>query len=242
MTDPSTEAIPETPDAPSLLAHIELKVSEFETWAKNALAHATEHTHAAPLGRLLGTLTQTAKEIETLKSTGVMFALQQPLETWLENALGSAKKRADSLIEAFVAAVDAKLGSHSSQLLDDVRTLLTEHATQVQTTLDALASELAKRPPSTAPVPRSPEEPAPTLDELATLDAEPAFPSLADFVAQGFYADTYEHQKAVWTASRAGTATPEPAATEPPAGTLTTQTSVENGPSDTVTGASSGSA
>ena len=251
MTDPSTEAIPETTDAPGMLAHIEAKVSEFETWAKNALAHVTEHTHAAPLGRLLGTLAQTAKEIENLKSTGVMFALQQPLEAWLDKALGSATKRADGLIEAFVSAVDAKLGRHSSQLLDDVRTLLTDHATQVQTTLDALASDVAKRvalpagwdsPPaivtpaapaapaaSTPATPATPVEAAPTAEQLATLDGEPSFPTLAEFVAQGFYADTYEYQKAEWLKLHQS-ATP------------THETPAENAPSDLATGASSGSA
>lgn len=162
-TDPTTEAIPETPDAPSLLAHIESKVAEYATWAKNALALATEHTHAAPLGKLLGTLEQTSREIGNLKGTGVLFALQQPLEAWL-----------DTKLEAGVKILHTKLDANTDWLESKVRTLLEQHAAAVSSKLDthvAQVSTLLGGPAVRMPAPAV--QMAPTSAELEdALDAE----------------------------------------------------------------------
>lgn len=239
MSDPTTEAIPETHDAPSLLEHITAKVSEFETWAKNALAHATEHTHAVPLGRLLGTLAATAKEIENLKSTGVMFALQAPLEEWLVNVLDHAHEKADAfaatLLDSVTSALHASLSQHASSLEGRVLAVLDDHAAKVQSAL-ANAAQLQPAAPAftgsrmlppdhVAGVDASPEAP-PSAEQLETLDAEPSFPTLAEFLAQGFYADTYDFRKAEWLKLH------QPA-------TTTQESPAENAPSDPATGASS---
>jgi len=224
---PSTEPLPA---APGLLEHIGAKIQEYETWAKNALAHATEHIHAAPLGNLLGTLSQTTQAIANLKSAGQSFPFAEPLEQWLQTKIGAYETR-------ILSAVESMLNAH-----------LVELERRFPAAAEVIQAIVAQGPPDTpeSPPANTPESPPASPPAASATPWPPppdgTFPTLAEFVALGFYAETYEHQKAAWEASKAPSEPSlEPAPDVHPA-TETPKTSEENAPSDPATGVSSESA
>lgn len=165
--------------------------------------------------------------------------------------IGDFKEQAVAFTNTAFATLEQRLTDHASTVEQIIGTALEAVHAKVDQILTAQQATPAPTPaptpePAPAPMPAPTPEPAPAptsqatteaplSPELVALEAEnlelKEFPTLAEFVAEGFYADTYEYQKAQWQKKR-----DQAAATQAPAN------SEENAPSDPATGASSGSA
>lgn len=171
----------------------------------------------------------------------VKTALQSHVSALVQSELAAARQALGDLMAEHLKQANEQIGE---LLHEHLATLRAEHPTAAAV-LDYIAKGLPITPsaaalePAPAAAPSSsvaqPPEPAEPADELAT------FPTLEQFVALGYYADTYEYQKAQWTAKHP--ASPPADVAEPAAPAITTTENPEqNGPSESAASAGSQSA